>query len=200
MQIEWDTSPEFMTKICSLIQPGFAREPLCDILSEHFKQYLPIIPISGGWGHTEIEAIKFEPSLFPDPNLTPFVPMEYTIAEIVVACELSVFRRKGEGFVNISAKPGMQALVPIGDKRYDHHSFYITCWHEWHWVRLEEFRASNVIDTEALKGMFEESKISCSREFWFDITDVFHTQLPPETRKIVAEMDAEFRAGIQGPA
>ena len=123
--------------------------------------------------------------------------MEYTISEIAIVCELMIFRAEGDRFLNPTAAPGGQALTPVGDKHYDLISLTVTCWHEWHWTRLEELKRAAMVDEKQHAAMMEASKITYSRQFWFDITDVFYTQHPPEVRKMIEEMESKLEAELQ---
>jgi hypothetical protein len=131
--IDWDCSPELMDRLRSSITPIETDAPLSQVLMEDFPNDCSNLPISGGWGYSQSDAIIFVRSKFPsDVDARNFVLLEYHIANMIVYEELIVFREKHDRFSGIDLRPGIQALIPEGDRQFDRLDFRIGCWSNQH--------------------------------------------------------------------
>jgi hypothetical protein len=177
--MEWNASPEMMGEIRASIKPVRSDMSLCQVLAEDFPRDCSHLPISGGWGYTEGEAIKFVRDRFPVPAAADFVPMEYHIAHKIIYEELIVFRPKDHGFSGISMNLALQSLIEQDGRHFDLLEFSVGCWADRHWNQLKNEWESNDFgtragfDAEAHAAKREASHIKYSRKLWFDISEVF---------------------------
>ncbi len=136
-------------------------------------------PISGGWGYSQADAVKFVRDRFPIPEVANFVPLEYHIVETILYEELIIFRPKHNKFSGITKTLQKQHLFDDDGKKYDCLKFLVSCWSDWHWDQLKreweenDFGMRPGFDQEAHSAKREASRIQYEREFWFDISDVF---------------------------
>jgi hypothetical protein len=178
---DWDCSPELMGSLRSSITPIQTDTPLYQVLMEDFPKDCSDLPISGGWGYSQSDAIILVRSKFPSSAAARnFVSLEYHIVEKIVYEELIIFQEKGNGFSGIRFHLDWQAL--LGEERkFDRLDFRISCWSDQHWEWLKEnweqngFGESIGFDREAHLARREASKIEYTRQFWFDITSVFQS-------------------------
>src|SRR5437660_1097716 len=96
--MEWNTSPLIMGEILASIQPVRIDLPLRQVLAEDFPQDCSNIPISGGWGYAQADAIFFERNKFPNPAQADFTPLEHHIPHKVIYEELIITRPKNYRF------------------------------------------------------------------------------------------------------
>ena len=177
---EWNASAELMAQIQASIKPIQTDDPLQQVLMRHFSTDFPNLPISGGWGYTQADAIIFVRSQFPIPAFVPrFVSLEYQIVQKIIYEELIIFRAKDSQFSGIDKKCNRSILIDDGVRVYDLLEFDITCWSDWHWDLLkQEWEENNFgmrpgFDREAHAAKRDASQIRYERKFWFNITDVF---------------------------
>jgi len=176
---EWNASADMMLQISSSIVPIRSDLPLRRVLAEDFPQDCANLPIEGGWGYTQPEAIVFLREQFP-PGMPPdFVQLEYHIAQKIVYEELIIFRPEDYRFSGIDMKLTKQNLAGVGGKQYDHLEFSVTCWSDWHWNMLKkewedsDFGKSPNFDREQHLFKRNGSQVTYERMLWFDISDVF---------------------------
>src|SRR5882757_3684033 len=89
--IKWDATPETMAGLRASIVPIRADTPLRGVLAEDFPDDCLNLPISGGWGCSQADAIVFVRSKFtsgrPPADL---VSMQHLIARKIVVEELVI--------------------------------------------------------------------------------------------------------------
>ena len=153
------------------------RETPRQIIFEDFKIDLPI---KGGWGYTESDAVIIDRNdeTVRDRPFFNGVGIEYILVEKRIYEELIVFRRKGDQFCDIKWKLQRQCLR--GGKqegqRYDLLIFEINAIHEPDWERFKaEYMAHDMFkgDRDGFVQHISEReshRISFVEEFWFDIT------------------------------
>ena len=177
--MEWNTSPQLMAQVLASIQPVRLDVPLLQVLAEDFPQDCLNLPISGGWGYTQSDAIVFVRDKFPNPAATNFVSLEYHIAQKVIYEELIVTRPKDYRFSGITLDLKMQSLIDDHTRKYDHLALSIGCWSDWHWEQLKDewekndFGKRAGFDLKAHDAKRDASQVRYDREFWFDITEVY---------------------------
>jgi hypothetical protein len=93
--MEWDASTERLANLRRSIRPILTDIPLRQVLAEDFPQDCAGLPISGGWGYTQADAIIFVRHQFPRPAAPEFVRLEYHVAQKIVYEELIIFRARG---------------------------------------------------------------------------------------------------------
>jgi hypothetical protein len=137
------------------------------------------LPISGGWGYTQADAIVFVLDQFRPGMPVNFTSLEYHIAQKVIYEELIIFQSKGDRFSGIKMEPTFQALKEDAGRKYDCLTFDVTCWSELHWDQLKEEWEENDngsrpgFDLENHTAKRNASQVQYERTLWFDITDVF---------------------------
>jgi len=177
--MDWEASPERMANLRRSIRPILIDIPLRQVLSEDFPRDCASLPILGGWGYTQPEAIIFVRHQFSRPSTPDFVGLEYHIAQKVIYEELIICRANDSRFSGIGLKLKSQQLVTDGDKKYDYLNFSISCWSDFHWNSLKKEWEDNDSGKRAgfdLLGHLakrDAAQINYERQFWFDITDVF---------------------------
>jgi hypothetical protein len=177
--MEWDASTERLANLRRSIRPILTDIPLRQVLAEDFPQDCAGLPISGGWGYTQADAIIFVRHQFPRPAAPEFVRLEYHVAQKIVYEELIIFRARGDLFSGIDMELTSQQLVVDGEKKYDCLDFTISCWSDFHWDRLKkewednDFGQRPGFDREGHFAKRDATRIDYERQFWFDITDVF---------------------------
>jgi hypothetical protein len=177
--MEWDASSERLANLHRSIRPILTDVPLRQALSEDFPQDCASLPISGGWGYTQSEAIVFVRHQFPRPSAPDFVGLEYHIAQKIIYEELIIFRARDDLFFGIDMERKSQQLIMDGEKKYDCLDFTISCWSDFHWDSLKkewednDFGRRAGFDLEGHLAKRHAARIDYERQFWFDITDVF---------------------------
>jgi len=177
--MKWNTEPEFMKQITESIHKVFLNLPLKQVLSEDFPKDCASLPIIGGWGYSQDEAIKF--IQIPNDRLASaqFVSLEYHIAQKIIYEELIICRPDDYKFSGINMNLCQQNTIHENSLIFDKLLFDVTCWSDWHWDQLKdeweqnEFGNKAGFDIEDHNKKRNASLISYKREFWFDITDVF---------------------------
>jgi hypothetical protein len=176
--MEWDTSSERMANLRESIHP-IRRRALRKVLSEDYPRDCANLPILGGWGYTQSEAIIFIRHEFPQPSAPDFVGLERHIAQKIIYEELIIFRERGDQFSGINMKLKLQQLVADGERKYDHLDFTISCWSDFHWDSLKkewednDYGQRSGFDLKGHTAKRHAAQIDYPRQFWFDITDVF---------------------------
>ena len=182
--MQWNARPDLMAEIVASIRPVQTEEALRQVLAHDFPTDCAALPISGGWGYTESEAIVFVRNTFPKSIPMNFVSLEYHISQKIIYEELIIFRPKGYRFSGIENKRLVQNLIEQEGKTYDRLNFLVSCWSEWHWEQLKrewednEFGQRVGFDIEAHQAKRSSSQVRYEREFWFDITGVFRRESP----------------------
>lgn len=177
--MNWDARPELISELQASIRPVRTDVPLGRVLAEDFPRDCTGLPISGGWGYRQEDAIVFVRRLFPVPAIAEFVPMEYHIVQKILYEELIIFRQKSRQFSGINKQLKMQSLLENDNRKYDKLEFLVSCWSDWHWDQLkQEWEANDFgmkpgFDHAAHTAKREAAQVTYEREFWFDVTDVF---------------------------
>ena len=176
--MDWICSPELIASLSSSIRPVTIDAPLRQVLSEDFPKDCSGLPISGGWGYSQSDAIIFDRSKFASAIAArDFVSLEYHIVRKIVFEELIVFREKNNRFSGIDLEPDKKALIQEDDRMFDCLDFRISCWADQHWEWLrddwERHGQLSSFDSASHLAKREASKIVYARQFWFDITGVF---------------------------
>jgi len=176
--MDWDISPEQMAKLRQSIRPILTDVSLRQALSEDFPQDCSNLPISGGWGYTQPEAIIFVRHQFPRASASNFVALENHIAWKIAYEELIIFRAPDARFSGIDVKLKMQQLVMDGERKYDRLDFVISCWTDDHWNSLKkewednDYGRRSGFDLASHFAKRRAAQIDYERQFWFDITEV----------------------------
>jgi hypothetical protein len=178
--MDWNASADLMADIRASIQPVQTDVPLRQVLAEDFPSDCSNLPIAGGWGYVQADAIVFVRDRFPMvPSNPDFVSLEYHIAQKIIYEELIIFRPKGQAFSGIHLDRDSQRLIEDRGRMYDQLEFTITCWSDCHWDQLKSEWEENAFgtrpgfDRDAHLAKRDESQVRYERELWFDITDVF---------------------------
>jgi hypothetical protein len=175
----WDSSPKLMGEVHASIQPVETKDFLRDVLAQDFPRECSNLPISGGWGYTQADAVLFLRDLFSQQQQPDFVPLEYLFVQKIVYEELIIFRPKDYRFSGIELKLDTQNLIQTEKRKYDLLKCKIMCWADWHWDQLKseweqnDFGRNPAFDMKAHEAKRVSSKVNYERSFWFDITDVF---------------------------
>jgi hypothetical protein len=178
--MSWDASPELMSDIRNFITPVRAVETFREVLSHDFPRECSNLPISGGWGYMQNDAIKFVRDLFPASRPVDFVSLEYLIAQKLIYEELIVFQPRGRKFSGIDIQRSAQALIEDRGITYDRLEFTVSCWSEWHWDQLKkewednDFGKHPNFDQTLHAAKRDASQLKYDRELWFDITEVWN--------------------------
>src|SRR5262245_27013580 len=121
--MEWDTSPKRMAALQQSIRPILTDVPLRQALSEDFLQDCANLPIAGGWGYTQREAIIFLRQQFPRPSEANFVGLEYHIVQKIIYEEMIIFSAQDDRFSGIDLERKSQELITESNRIYDSHDF-----------------------------------------------------------------------------
>lgn len=174
-----DTSPERITYLRQSIRPVVTNIPLQQALSEDFPRDCATLPISGGWGYTQADAIIFVRAKFPRPLIPDFVGLEHHIAQKIIYEELIVFRMADARFSGINMKLKEQTTISDGERKLDCLNFSVACWSDLHWESLKKEWEKNEaglrsgFDVAGHMAKRDATKIEYARQLWFDITEVF---------------------------
>jgi hypothetical protein len=150
-ELTWDISPEPMAALRASIRPIRANIPLRQILEEDFPRDCTGLPIAGGWGYIQRDAVVFVPGQFPLPSLDDYRKLEHHIVQKIIHEELIVSRKTGEGFSGIDARVQSQQAITESGRTFDCLDFTISCWSDRHW--------------EFLKTEWEDNRLRASSRF-----------------------------------
>jgi hypothetical protein len=180
--MEWNTSAAIMERIRDSIQPVQTEQALRQVLMEDFPRDCSNLPVGGGWGYSQAEAIIMVRGKFSSAQAArDFVALEHHIAQKIIYEELLIFRPKDDRFSGIEMKLRRQGLTSSKDglRKYDVLEFTVACWSDWHWEQLkQEWEESDFgehpnFSKDAHAAKRSASQVSYERQLWFDITDVF---------------------------
>jgi hypothetical protein len=163
--MEWDANPETIAKIRASIAPVRTDIALDKALAKDYPGDCLNLPISGGWGYTQADAIVFVRDRFPDPGLVDYVPLEYRIAKKIIDEELVVTRPADSRFSGIDVQLITQSLSEVDGKKFDCLEFEIASWSERHWEQLKKTFEENDngtrrgFDTDAYKQRILDAQI-----------------------------------------
>jgi hypothetical protein len=177
--MDWDASPERMSALREAIQLIRTQTPLSQALSEDFPRECTGLPISGGWGYSQPDAIRFVRDRFPPIGPLDFVSLEYLIAQKIIYEELIIFHPREAGYSRIKMALDDQQLIGDGNKHYDRLDVAVSCWSAAHWNALKaewegnDFGRRPGFDVAAHEAKRAQAEINYTRPLWFDITEVF---------------------------
>src|SRR5262245_928216 len=123
----WNASAEMMHKIRASIIPVVTIESLKAVLSQDFPRDCSALPISGGWGYTQADAVKFIRTRLWSPERPDFVGLEYHIVQKIIYEELIIFRPENYRFSGIDIQLKCQKLIQSLNLKYDVLSFTVQC-------------------------------------------------------------------------
>lgn len=176
--MNWNVAPEKIESLRQSIRRIRTDIPLQQALAEDFPRDCSDLPISGGWGYAQEEAIVFVASEPSQAVPRDFVGLEYHIAQKIIYEELIIFRKEKDRFSGIDMKLRSQELISGNGKLYDRLDFIVSCWSDFHWEQLKtEWENS---DNGQLHGFNLENhnakrkaaRIDYERQLWFDITRI----------------------------
>jgi hypothetical protein len=175
----WNASTDLMAQVRASIRPVQTDEPLRQVLMHDFPRDCSNLPISGGWGYTQVDAVMFVRELFPMPARLDFVSLEHHIAQKIIYEELIIFQPDDRRFSGIDMHRKNQTMIAHGERKYDFLDLIITGWSDWHWKQLKQEWEENDLgmrhgfDREAHAAKHDASQVEYERRLWFDITEVF---------------------------
>jgi len=153
------------------------------LLAVAFENFGGILPIKGGWGYNQEDAViinKNDPIISQDE---PFdgVAIEYRFADLRPIVELIILRSENDRFRGIDSERIEQRLISVGAKSYDVLTFNVTALPEKDWNALKaEWEGPNGIkssdfDKDAHSQKRDSKTICYTATYWFDITSFFGT-------------------------
>lgn len=158
-----------------------SRETPRQLLHAHFKS-IPELPIRGGWGYDEDDAVIIDRNDPIVPRNRPFdgVGIEHVFVEKRIYEELIIFRKRGDAFAGIKWKLIQQGLAGgDGGRRFDVLKFDVTALPEAKWNALKAawegpagFGSAD-FDVEAHRERHEAATVHYVAEYWFDITSFY---------------------------
>ena len=169
---------------------------LKQVLFEDFKSIGGVLPIKGGWGYSEQDAIIIDKndSAANDKEVFDGIAIEYIIVEKRLYEELIIFR-KNDQFSGIEWKLLKQAVYYKEGKTYDHLQFKVTCFRDVDWENLKiEWDTQNHNPTFDLEAHFkkkEDLKCTFLTDYYFDITS-FHSSSNESSIKIFIANDQKL--------
>ena len=161
------------------IPSGLGETPR-EILEHDFKS-IKNIPISGGWGYTQKDAViinKDDPSVIKD---IPFdgPSIEKIFVEKRTYEELIIFKPDGAKFNGIKWEMLKQTLINDCKKYFDHLKYRI-CGHtddDWRFLKDDYEKNNSFADNPEGRNNHNEAysnRLFCyDTEFWFDITSFY---------------------------
>jgi len=101
---------------------------LRQVIFDCFKSIGKELPISGGWGSTQEDAIIIDKN---DPTVIPGLPfdgvgMEYLVVEKLIYIDLIINRPKEDKYSGIKWKLGTQKLIHDEGRSYDCMNFFVS--------------------------------------------------------------------------
>jgi len=158
-----------------------SRESPREILAADFKSLRGELPIRGGWGYNQEDAVIIDKNDPVVPSGVPFdgVGIEYVFVEKRIYEELIIFRPKHERCSGIKWKLLKQRLFENGGRSYDVLAFEVTAFLA---KDFEELKAewegpnghgSSGFDVDAHMKKAEARKLRYVTEYWFDITSFY---------------------------
>ena len=156
-------------------------EPPRQLLSEHFKS-IGELPIRGGWGYSEQDAVVIDRDDPIVPSDQPFdgVGIEYVFVEKRIYEELIISRPIGHKHLGVRWTKIGQRLVSGDDgRKFDVLRFDVTAFPETEWDALKgEWEGSGGgrspdFDLEAHELKRQAAQVHYIAEYWFDITSFF---------------------------
>ncbi|MBW6516628.1 MAG: hypothetical protein K0B81_08475 [Candidatus Cloacimonetes bacterium] len=150
------------------------------LVNMHFWK-MGILPIEGGWGYTQEDAVIINMN---DPLVTPDylfngVEIEYRFAERRIYEELIFQRKENDRYSEIRWKLKEQELISVKEKKYDLLEFRVTAFPTEDWEELKaEYEGKNGYETMGFDREEHERKrqakmITYDTTFWFEISSFF---------------------------
>ena len=158
-----------------------SKESPRDILAADFKSLEGELPIGGGWGYSQEDAVIIDKNDPVVPSGMPFdgVEIEYVFVEKRIYEELIIFGPKQERFAGIKCNLLKQRLTEHKGKSYDVLSCEVTALPIKDWEELKaEWHGpggygSPGFDADAHLEKAEARKVRYVTDYWFDITSFF---------------------------
>ena len=152
--MDWnDVRPEITESLRRSIQTVRTEASLKEVLSEVFPRDCSDLPISGGWGYSQEDAVIFAPR---ESSRVPYdyAGLEYHIAQKIIYLELIVSRKDDDRFNGIDMKRNLQRLIQDDGRSYDCLDFIVSCWHDFHWNKLKKEWEENEWDKRYCRRFF----------------------------------------------
>ena len=158
-----------------------SRETPRQIIFEDYKSLDDELPITGGWGYTQADAVIIDKN---DPVVIEGLPfdgvgIEYIFVEKRIYEELIIFKLLGEPYAGIRWHLIEQNLESPNGKHYDILSYEVTAFSESDFNELKDEFESNNFFKDSPNGLQAHNEkrarkmISFTTEYWFDITSFF---------------------------
>lgn len=153
-----------------------------EIIADHFQSLRRELPIRGGWGYSQEDAVIIDKN---DPTVVPGMPfdcvgIERIFVEKRIYEELIIFRPENDRFTKIRWELKEQELIKIDNRVYDKIIFSITAWRDADYDALQKERNPEwELDSEpcaeciAYDKKCHELQVVYEREYWFDITSTW---------------------------
>lgn len=162
------------------VKPLRTRESPRQLFVQHFKS-IDELPIRGGWGYSQEDAVVIDRDDPIVPRDQPFdgVGIEYVFVEKRLYEELIIFQPKGHKFSGIRWELADQRTVSEQGRKYDVLRFDVTALPDADWDALKaEWEGpdgfeSPDFDHEAHQRKREAALVHYVAEYWFDITSFF---------------------------
>lgn len=150
-----------------------SNESLRWLIYEHFtrESHGKELPIYGGWGYTQDDAIIIDKN---DPNVDKAIPfngvgMEHFIISRRLEEELVHRYPPGKGYTKIDWNVRQQKCLNIDGRHYDHLVVAVRCMPE---EKMPELRQHLDDQDEFFRKMFQYACFY-QADYWFDITSFY---------------------------
>lgn len=152
-----------------------------ELLNAHFRT-IPDLPISGGWGYANEDAVIINRNDPIVPKGAPFngVSIEYEFVKFRLYEEMIIFQPRGKKYAGIEWKLITQQLVPgHAGRTFDVLRFKITALPEQDWNALKQAWegpdgiSSPSFDENAHRQRHEAAIVTREVEYWFEISSFF---------------------------
>ena len=113
-----------------------------EIIADHFQSLRGELPIRGGWGYSQEDAVIIDKN---DPTVIPGMPfdcvgIEHIFIEKRIYEELIIFRPENDRFTKIQWDLKTQELIEIDNRVYDKLIYSITAWRDRDYEALQKER------------------------------------------------------------
>ena len=113
-----------------------------EIIADHFRSIRGELPIRGGWGYSQEDAVIIDKN---DPTVVPGMPfdgvgIEHVFIEKRIYEELIIFRPENDRFTKVQWNLKTQELIEIDNRVYDKLIYSITAWRDRDYEALQKER------------------------------------------------------------